>query len=125
MSNRTLPKWMINLFFCIGLFSAVCIRALTIINHYNPRWAGYAWRTAVIGYIFFFGYRFYVANKRRRSIVGNRLIEEVEQCAGLDREKKVELLYLLNSIRKSKEIYNYAFIFILSILAIAIDLWLN
>jgi hypothetical protein len=125
MPNKTLPKWVINLFFFIGLFSAICIRALMIINHYSPRWAGYAWRTAVIGYIFFFSYRFYIAGKRRRSITQFRLIEEVEQCNALKPETKSELLYILGSIRKSKETYNYAFIFVLSIIAIIIDLFLN
>ncbi|MFC1467195.1 hypothetical protein ACFLQY_00660 [Verrucomicrobiota bacterium] len=125
MPRKTLPKWVINLFFCVGLFSAICIRALTIINHYSPRWASYAWRTAVIGYIFFFGYRFYIANKRRKTVVDSGLVEEVEKCTGLRGERQAELLYILNSIRKSKEIYNYAFIFILSIVAIGIDFWLN
>lgn len=125
MPRKTLPKWMINLFFFIGLFSAICIRALTIISHYSPAWAHYAWRTAVIGYIFFFGYRFHIANKRRQTIIESQLVEEVAQCACLEADKRAELLYILNSIRKSKEIYNYAFIFVLSIIAIVIDFFLN
>lgn len=125
MPNKTLPKWIINLFFCVGLFSAICIRSLTIINHYNAQWAGYAWRAAVVGYIFFFGYRLYIANKRRVTIVKCRLIEELEGRNALNESTRAELLYLLNSIRKSKELYNYAFIFVLSIVAIVIDLWLN
>ena len=125
MPHKTLPKWIINLFFFIGLFSAVCIRALMIINHYSPQWARYAWRTAVIGYIFFFSYRFYIATKRRRVIAESRLIEEVQQCAELKGETKSELLYILGSIRKSKETYNYAFIFVLSVIALIIDLFLK
>lgn len=83
------------------------------------------WYLAVLGYIIFFGFRFYIASKRRSAIIENKLIEKMDAVDCIAENDRKEIQYLLNSIIKSKEIYNYLFIFIVSILAIALDIALH
>lgn len=125
MSHQTLPKSIINIFFLIGIFSAVAFRSLTVVDSFGEELVRIIWYIAVIGYIVFFGFRFHIALKRRNAIIQNKLIEkmaEVDCMAVKDRE---EIEYLLSSIIKSKEIYNYLFIFVISILAITLDIILH
>lgn len=125
MQHRTLPKSIINLFFLIGIFSAVAFRSLTIIDFLGSAYVRLAWYLAVIGYVIFFGFRFYIALKRRSAILENRLIEKMNDVDCMAENDREEIKYLLNSIIKSKEIYNYLFIFVISIVAIALDIMLH
>lgn len=121
MKPKTFPKWIIMMFFIIGMISAVCFRSLIVFNYYYVNMRRTVWYIGVIGYIFFFGYRFYVSHKRRKVILESSLIESLETDI-LNDEKKEEIKYILSSIIKSKEMFNYIFIFVLSGLAILIDL---
>jgi hypothetical protein len=56
-----MPIWVINLFFYLGLPSALLFRSTIIVNHFNPNWGRIIWYIAVSGYIFFFGYRYYIS----------------------------------------------------------------
>jgi hypothetical protein len=49
---------------------------------------------------------------------------ELGGIATLTDDERAATLYLINSVRKSQEDWNYLAIFVLSILAIALDLWL-
>ena len=96
-------------------------RALIFFNHYAPSWSRPAWYTGVLGYLFFFGYRYYISHKRRVSISRNRLIEKVLESDLLPDDKD-EIVYLFQSILKSKEMFNYIFIFAVSLVAIVMDI---
>jgi hypothetical protein len=121
---KTLPKFVINGFFIVGIFSATLFRALVVINRLAPEIGRVVWYFAVFGYILFFGYRYMIARKRRKTIRESRLIESVEQ-SGIDEQKKNEILYIMNSLVKSKEMFNYVYIFVVSFIAILIDVLLN
>ncbi|MGE4488323.1 MAG: hypothetical protein AB7E95_02120 [Kiritimatiellales bacterium] len=124
MSGRfgVLPKWIVTLFFWIGLSAAVCIRLLALITRWNPSAALWVWRFAMVCYIFFFGYRYLIGSRRRRIIQKYRLVDGIEQTGGMDETTRAGTLYILRSITRSKELFNYAFIFCLSLLALIIDL---
>jgi phosphate/sulfate permease len=120
-----LPKGVIYLFFIIGLFSAISFRAIIVIQHINPSWVRVVWYAGVIGYIFFFLYRYYISKKRKRAIENYQLIEKVKANACLSNEDREVIGYLLSSVKKSLEDINYLLIFILSILAILLDIILS
>jgi hypothetical protein len=119
-----LPKWVVLLFFWLGLTAAVCIRSLTLLAHYSPAASTWVWRFAMLSYTFFFGYRYLIGRRRRNIIRDNCLIDEMEKAEALDPSSRQATLYILNSIMRSKELFNYAFICILSVVALLLDLFL-
>ncbi len=70
----------------------------------------------------FFLYRYYISEKRKKAIEKFQLIEKVKANACLNEDREV-VIYLLSSIRKSPEDVNYFIIFLLSILAIIVDIY--
>lgn len=124
MRSRLFPKWVINTFFILGLISAFCFRLLVFFNYYFQEYGRVVWYIGILGYIFFFGFRFYISIKRRRTISEHNLQKVIED-SDIPGERKADLIYLVNSISKSKEVFNYIFIFILSGIAIVLDLVLK
>ncbi len=118
----TLPPIIVNGFFVLGLLSALSIRVLMICYRLYPQWVRPVWYFGVIGYVLFFFYRFLIARKRKGVIRENDLLKKIESRQNLSEEDNKAVLYLLQSIDRSKEMWNYANIFILSVLAIAVDL---
>lgn len=121
---RIVPTPVIIGFFVVGLLSSVAFRAIILFQRFNPGWVRPVWYFGVIGYMLFFMYRFRISTRRKRSIGQTRIIEKLQAGAALSAEDREAALYLLSSIRKSPEDWNYLAIFILSILAIALDLLL-
>jgi hypothetical protein len=121
---KTLPKWATNLLFIIGAISTISFRALIVINRFSELWGRIIWYTAVIGYIFFFLYRYQISKKRRRVIIENNLINKLNTNS-LSKENIKQLTYIVNSLTRSKEMINYVLIFLMSILAIAADIILT
>jgi hypothetical protein len=119
---HTVPPLMIYFFLIVGLVSAVAFRLVTIVGTFNPGLVRPVWYVGVIGYIIFFAYRFYITEKRRKTIYTNRLLEKIRQGGEINREDRELISYVLSSIIKSKEHINYLFIFLLSIVAIAADI---
>jgi hypothetical protein len=123
MRNKphTVPPFIIYLFLVIGLLSAVAFRLVTIINTFRPELLRPVWYFGVIGYIFFFAYRYYISEKRKKAIRENRLLEKIRSPEAISSTDRELIDYVLSSIIKSKEHLNYLFIFILSIVAVAVD----
>jgi hypothetical protein len=119
---KTVPPFVIYLFLVIGLLSAVAFRLLTIVNTFAPALMRPVWYFGVIGYIFFFAYRYHISEKRKNAIRANRLLEKIQSPGEISGEDRALIAYVLSSIIKSKENLNYLFIFILSIAAIALDI---
>lgn len=121
---KTVPPWVIYLFLVIGLLSAVAFRLLTIINTFSPALMRPVWYFGVIGYIFFFAYRYHISEKRKNAIRANRLLEKIRGQGEISSEDRALIAYVLSSIIKSKENLNYLFIFVLSIAAVGVDILL-
>lgn len=119
---HTLPVPVINFFFVVGVMSAVAFRALIIIQHLMPTLFRPVWYAGIFGYILFFAYRFAITRKRRQAIAQFKLIEKIEANVCLGAEDREVVVYLLSSLVKSRENLNYLIIFLLSILAVAVDL---
>jgi hypothetical protein len=121
LSPKTLPPWTINFFFVVGLVSALMFRLLIFFNYYYTSLARPAWYCGVIGYLIFFGFRYYISHKRRQVILRYSLVEKVN-ASNIAAHDKDEIIYLFQSIVKSKEMFNYIFIFAVSLIAILTDL---
>jgi hypothetical protein len=119
------PKYVIYVFFVLGLVSAIAFRGIIIFQHLEPTWVRPVWYIGTIGYFFFFLYRFMITKKRKHAIESYRLIEKLKANACLEEQDREVVLYLLSSIRFSLEDINYALIFILSVLAIVADIALT
>ena len=122
---RIMPKYIIYGFFVIGLISAIAFRAIIVFQHLEPSWVRPVWYAGIVGYIFFFLYRYGITKKRKKAIDDFQLIDKVKANACLTEEDREIVLYLLSSIKSSPEDLNYAIIFILSILAILADILLS
>ncbi len=122
---KALPKSIALSFFLIGLISAVSFRAIIIAQKVNPSYVRILWYTAVISNFIFFLYRYYISRKRKLAIGSTTLIEKLNQGKPLNDSEKKAVIYLLTSIERSRENLNYMSIFILSALAILIDIILT
>lgn len=116
-----LPKWVVLMFFWIGLIAGVCIRSLTLLAQVSPQASAWVWRFAMVCYTFFFGYRYLIGIRRKRIIVENNLMDAVRGADDLDETSRAGVLYILSSIVRSKELVNYAFICIISVIALLLD----
>lgn len=118
---KVLPKWLINLFLWIGLSAGIAVRSLMLLNRANPVAAIWVWRFAMLSYFIFFAYRYFIGRRRKRVVINHDLIAKISQAEGLDDVTRDGTLYILRSIVRSKELFNYAFICILSLIALLLD----
>lgn len=127
MANRkphTLPPSVIYCFFALGIISAIAFRAIIFFQRVEPSWVRPVWYVGVLGYMVFFLYRYYISEKRKKAIENFQLIEKVKANTCLMDEDREVVIYLLSSIKRSPENVNYFIIFLLSILAVAVDIYL-
>lgn len=122
---HTLPPTVINLFFIIGILSALAFRLLIVFTHLKPEWFRPTWYLGIIGYILFFAYRYNISQKRKKTIEEYDLIAKLENGYTLSAAERQAVSYLLASIKQSRENLNYLFIFALSIIAVLLDILLT
>ena len=118
---KVLPRWVIHFFLWLGLSAGIAVRSLMLLNRANPEAAIWVWRFAMFSYTIFFGYRYIIARRRRRVVTTYKLEQEIAAVEELDPQSRAATLYILRSITRSKELFNYAFICILSLIALALD----
>lgn len=118
---KVLPRWIIHLFLWIGLTAGIAVRSLMLLNRVNPTAAVWVWRFAMFSYAIFFAYRYTITRRRRRIVVNHLLEKRIGQATGLDPLTREATLYILRSITRSKELFNYAFICLLSVIALILD----
>ncbi|MBU0908022.1 MAG: hypothetical protein KKA54_19820 [Proteobacteria bacterium] len=119
---HTLPPFVINLFFVIGLMSALSFRALMAIKDLQPQLLRPVWYMGIIGYILFFGFRYSITEKRKKAICEFKLIDKLKKGEELSPNDRQVMTYILSSLQKSRENLNYLFIFATSAIAILLDL---
>lgn len=122
---KTLPLPVVYIFFTIGIVSALCFRIIIVFQYFNTAYARITWYTGIIGYLAFFYYRYMVSRKRKGIIKDHDLIKKLESGNSLEETDKKAVIYILSSINVSLENYNYNIIFILSLIAIVVDLVLS
>src|SRR5882672_8002987 len=104
---KIIPKPVILGFFLLGLLSSIAFRAIILLQKYSPDWVRPVWYFGVLGYMLFFMYRYYISQRRKRTIAQTNLIEKLRAGENLSVDDRDAALYLLDSIRKSQEDWNY------------------
>ena len=122
---KAFPKPVAILFFLIGLISALCFRVIIIVQHANPSLVRIFWYTAVLTNMIFFLYRYHISLKRKKAVIDYDLLSKVKNDQKLNAEEKHAIHFLLTSIDRSKENLNYLCLFILSTIAILVDIFLS
>ncbi len=125
MKPHLMPHYIIESFFILGIISALCFRIIIVFQHIRPEWVRPVWYVAIIGYIFFFLYRYEISAKRKKAVDEYDLIGKIKGKKKLTREERDVTLYLLTSLDKSMERWNYLFIFAFSIIAVIVDIILT
>jgi hypothetical protein len=119
------PKAAVIGFFLVGLIASIAIRVIAVIQHINPALVRPFWYIGVLGFITFFSYQYAISRRRTKMIKDHQLIEKLKTNACLLPEDRHVALHLLSSMDKSLERFNFAAIFILSIVAIGLDIFLS
>lgn len=112
-------------FFLAGLIATIAYRIIIILNLYSPLWVKISWYIGTIGFILYFGHRFDVARKRAQLIRKYKLVEAVDNTYDIDPQKKIALHYLIKTSLTSKSRWNSAIIFVLSVVALFIGIFLD
>lgn len=123
--RQAFPQPVATGFFLLGLFSALSFRAIIIAQHANPSYVRVLWYLAVISNLIFFLFRYHISLKRKNATSGRTIIQKLDRGQPLDDSDRSALVYLLTSIQRSRENLNYMSLFILSTLAIIIDIYLT
>lgn len=118
------PSWMRNLFFWCGIFATICYRAIVVLNHYSKTISLIAWYVGTIGFILYFWHRYIVSERRVKLIKEHDLIAAVSKT-NLTREQIEANEYILTTLLSTKEKWNYIVIFVTSILAMIIGIYLD
>lgn len=116
-----LTRWF---FFWAGLIATIAYRIIIVLNLYSPQWVRVSWYIGTIGFILYFGHRYNVAKKRANLVKDYNLVESLDRC-DIQPDQKQALHYLVKTSLTSKSRYNSALIFILSVLALIIGIYLD
>jgi hypothetical protein len=90
---------------------------------YKPELIRLFWYLGVVGNMLFFLFRAYITHRRKRLILELNLLQKLKVENGLCPQDYQAIGYVLSSLVASKEMWNYAIIFVFSVLAILWDLW--
>ena len=123
-NTHTSPSWVRNLFFWSGIIATICYRAIVILNHYSTKIALIAWYVGTVGFIVYFWHRYIISERRVDLIKNHDLIEAVKKT-NLSNEQIEANEYILTTLLSTKEKWNYIVIFISSLLAIILGIYLD
>ena len=126
MSNlHPSPAWLRTIFFWSGIVATVCYRAIVILNHYSPKVSLIAWYVGTVGFVVYFWHRYVVSEKRVKLITEHGLIQAVAAAPNLSKAQIDANEYILTTLKSTKEKWNYIVIFVTSILALALGIYLD
>ena len=109
------------IFFILGLIGALGFRFILILNKINPILANFSWYIAIICYLFFYLYRYYITEKRREIIIRHKLRQKIMEDS-LEFEDKQNLRRIIDSILVFKAKWNFLILFILTLLALILQI---
>jgi len=118
------PKPIRLFFFWAGIIATIAYRIIIVLDFYSPSWVKIAWYIGTIGFILYFGHRFDIARKKAKLIQDYKLVEAIDN-SDIDPQKKLALHYLAKTTVTSKSRWNAAFIFLLSLIALLIGIFID
>lgn len=112
-------------FFWTGIVATFCYRVIVILNDYSPALAKASWYIGTIGFILYFLHRYEISEKRAKLIRELQLSDKIQKLEGLQEDDRQALEYILNTLKSTKEKWNYIFIFVISALALLLGVFLD
>ena len=113
------------LFFIIGLIGAIGFRIVLIANKFSSLLASLIWYIAIISYIIFYTYRYYIENKRRQILLSANLKQKLDQGIELNEDDRKNLKRVVDSLMISKQNLNLIILIIVSIISLIIQIILD
>lgn len=111
-----------SFFFWSGIVATIAYRIIFVLNIYSQYWVNIAWYIGTAGFVIYFWHRFDISEKKVKLIKYHNLVETIEECENIDDNKKKALLYLVKTNLTSKERWNSAFIFAVSLIALIVSI---
>jgi hypothetical protein len=112
-------------FFMIGLIGTVAIRLVAILIHYNSLYAKISWYLGVGGISLFFVYKYSLSKFRRDIIIKKDLVNKILSNDVILEEDRLVVGKILCILSSDKERLSFLFIFILSLIAVFVALYLD
>ncbi|MFC1809200.1 hypothetical protein ACFL3D_03655 [Candidatus Omnitrophota bacterium] len=112
-------NFMSTVFFVVGIVSIVAIRIVIFLGSVNEAYGKIAWYIGVIGFLFFFLYKYTVSHRREKIIENNDLLVKMSDPSCLMPGDYDRIRIILCSLVSKKEKVNFAFIFIISAISLA------
>ncbi len=112
-------------FFWTGIVATFCYRIIVVLNDYSPTLAKASWYIGTVGFILYFLHRYEISEKRAKLIRDLNLSEKIQKLEGLPADDREALDYILNTLKSTKEKWNYIFIFVISALALLLGFFLD
>lgn len=113
------------IFFAIGLIATFSIRLVAILMDYNEFYAKIAWYVGVMGFFFFFLYKFNIDHARSRLIAQEGLLQKINKKTVLKDEDYALIHSILCGLNSAKDRINYFVIFATSIITFVFALYLD
>ncbi len=120
--NDSFVSW---IFFIIGLVATVAIRIVTVLMDIHPVYGKVSWYIGVIGFLFFFIYKFNVNRSLAKIIEEDNLIEKAREEKPLSSNEYSLIADILCSLKSEKERINYFFIFAVSAVALLFAIYFD
>lgn len=106
------------LIFFVGIIATISYRLVIVLNGYSSFWLEVFWYIGTLGFIWYFGHRWRVENRRDKLIEELELTRKIESNQPLSAKDKEALVYILKGLSTSLAKWNYIAIFVFSFLAI-------
>jgi len=103
-----------------GIIGGLFLRAVLLLSRINYLWASVSWYIAMVLFIYFYGYRVYIENKRQKIIINNKLREKLRN-GKLSKEDVQQLSTIIDSIAISKVKWNHFFFLLMSIIFLIVQ----
>ncbi len=119
------PSWLREFYFWSGIVATICYRAIVILNHYSTTVSLAAWYLGTLGFIIYFYHRYQVSERRAKLIKQYHLLGKIKRSSAFSKAEKEASDYVLGTLISTKEKWNYVVIFVTSILALGIGVYLD
>ena len=123
--NRCKDSFTYWIFFIIGLIATISMRIVTVMTDINPLYGKITWYLGVLGFFLFFIYQYRIYKSRNKLIIESKITEKTASRLPLEPSDYDLLQYVLCSLSKTKETFNYLFIFASSCIALATALYFD
>jgi len=110
-------------FFFIAIIAVIAIRAVNLFLNYDPTVAKVAWYVGIGGFSIYFIYKFRYDRRLHKVLDKSRVSEKLLLKRELSKDDYETLGTIICKLTSKKDMINYFFIFLFSILALALGIY--